>query len=155
MIGVSIVPCNWLQIMRTRSIPCTRVAARHLQEFVEEGQGTSYAISRKHLKIDFAEFEYGIYKRRLLAGQTEDSDDWKVGHPILFPDTLAVGSGGGDLWKMHAYQIRVPMDDEHTAHYWYTAYVPPPGVRVPEHLLERVRSTRCRTSTSAAPTCSI
>jgi len=110
----------------------------HLQEFVEEQAGTHYTISRKHLKIDFAEFEYGIYKRRLLEGSSEQSDDWKVGHPILFPDILAVGSGGGDLWKMHAYQMRVPIDDENTLHFWYNAYEPPAGVRVPAHLLARV-----------------
>jgi len=77
-----------------------RMAARKYQEFWEEQRGSKYAISRKHLKIDFAEFEHGMYKRRLLAGASEESDDWKVGHPVLFPDILAVGSGGGKLWKM-------------------------------------------------------
>jgi 5,5'-dehydrodivanillate O-demethylase len=51
---------------------------------------------------------------------------------------LAVGSGGGHLWKVLAYQIRVPTDDEHTMHYWYFAFEPPAGVDVPSHLLERV-----------------
>jgi len=95
-----------------------------LQEFVEErqGLGLTYQISRKHLKIAFKEFAYGIYKRRLLEGASEDSDDWQVGHPILFPNILAVGSGGGALWKVHSYQMRVPIDDEHSQHYWYMAY---------------------------------
>jgi len=140
MIGQTVVPCNWLQIMENSLDPVhTEWLHGHLQEFVEEQQGNHYAISRKHLKIDFAEFEYGIYKRRLLEGSTEDSDDWKVGHPVVFPDILAVGSGGGDLWTMYAYQMRVPMDDTHTLHLWYTAYLPPRGMRVPQHLLDRVR----------------
>jgi 5,5'-dehydrodivanillate O-demethylase len=109
-----------------------------LQEFIEEQKGSKYSISRHHLAIDFAEFEYGIYKRRLLEGAGEDSDDWKVGHPVLFPNVLAVGSGGGDLWTMHEYQMRVPVDDENTMHYWYTSYEAPPGVEVPRELLDRV-----------------
>jgi 5,5'-dehydrodivanillate O-demethylase oxygenase subunit len=133
------VPCNWLQVMENSLDPVhTEWLHGKLQEFVEEKKGNTYAISRKHLKIDFAEFEYGIYKRRLLEGSSEDSDDWKVGHPVLFPNILAVGSGGGKLWKMCAYQIRVPMDDTHTMHYWYTSYAPPAGVEVPQYLRDEV-----------------
>jgi 5,5'-dehydrodivanillate O-demethylase oxygenase subunit len=137
----NVVNCNWLQIMENSVDPVhTEWLHGALLEFVEEknGNGTKFAISRKHLKIDFAEFEYGVYKRRLLEGASEDSDDWRVGHPVLFPNILAVGSGGGALWKVHSYQIRVPIDDEHTMHYWYAAYEPPEGVDVPRHLLERV-----------------
>jgi 5,5'-dehydrodivanillate O-demethylase oxygenase subunit len=138
-IGWSPVRCNWLQVMENSLDPVhTEWLHGHLQEFIEEQRGSKYSISRKHLKIDFAEFEYGIYKRRLLAGAGEDSDDWRVGHPVLFPNVLAVGSGGGDLWTMHEYQMRVPVDDENTMHYWYSAYVPPPDADVPRRLLERV-----------------
>ena len=131
-----------------------------LESFVEEQHGTKFAISRKHLKIDFAEFEFGLYKRRLLEGASEDSDDWRVGHPVLFPNILAVGSGGGNLWTVHSYQIRVPMDDEHTMHYWYTAYPAEPRRgrrRYRRHLLDRVPVLRdAGTSTSrTASICSI
>jgi 5,5'-dehydrodivanillate O-demethylase len=139
MIGWAPVACNWLQAMENSLDPVhTEWLHGKLQEFVEEKQGNTYTNSRKHLKIDFAEFEYGVYKRRLLAGSTEDSDDWKVGHPVLFPNILAVGSGGGDVWKFHAYQLRVPVDDEHTMHYWYNVYEPPAGTDVPHRLFERV-----------------
>jgi 5,5'-dehydrodivanillate O-demethylase len=139
MAGWAPIKCNWLQIMENSLDPVhTEWLHGKLQEFLEEKQGNTYTISRKHLKIDFAEFEYGIYKRRLLAGHSEDSDDWRVGHPILFPNILAVGSGGGDLWKMHAYQMRVPVDDTHSMHYWYMAYEAPAGTTVPQHLLDSV-----------------
>ena len=139
MIGWAPVASNWLQIMENSLDPVhTEWLHGHLQEFLEERRATKYAISKHHLKIDFAEFEYGIFKRRLLAGASEDSDDWRVGHPILFPNILATGTGGGDLWTMQEYQMRVPIDDEHTMHYWYTAYEPPPGVEVPRHLIDRV-----------------
>jgi 5,5'-dehydrodivanillate O-demethylase len=138
-IGKAIVPCNWLQIMENSFDPIhTEWLHGHLQEFHEEERGSRYAISRKHLQIAFEEFEYGVYKRRLLAGAPADSDDWKIGHPVIFPNTLAVGSGGGRLWTMHVYQLRVPIDDENTMHLWYTAYQAPEGVEIPPHLLERI-----------------
>ncbi|MCL6564478.1 MAG: aromatic ring-hydroxylating dioxygenase subunit alpha, partial [Firmicutes bacterium] len=31
----------------------------------------------------------------------------------------------------HMFQIRVPMDDTHTYHLWYSCFVPPAGVAVP------------------------
>jgi 5,5'-dehydrodivanillate O-demethylase oxygenase subunit len=141
MIAWAPIACNWLQCMENSLDPVhTEWLHGKLQEFVEERRGAEnrYTISRKHLKIDFAEFEYGVYKRRLTEGSSEDSDDWRIGHPVLFPNILAVGSGGGNLWKMHAYQMRVPVDDEHTMHYWYHAYEAPHGTDVPRELLERV-----------------
>ena len=50
---------------------------------------------------------------------------------MLFPNILAVGSGGGNVWKFHAYQMRVPIDDQQSMHYWYIAYEPPADVEVP------------------------
>jgi 5,5'-dehydrodivanillate O-demethylase len=141
-IGQAEIPCNWLQIMENSLDPVhTEWLHGKLQEFVEEKSGfagTHYQISRKHLKIAFEEFKYGVYKRRLLQGASEDSDDWRVGHPVLFPNILAVGSGGGNVWTFHAYQMRVPIDDQTSMHYWYIAYEPPAGADVPQRLLDHV-----------------
>jgi 5,5'-dehydrodivanillate O-demethylase len=141
MVGTTLVPCNWLQIMENSLDPVhTEWLHGHLQEWVEEqrsGVKPSYAISRHHVNIAFEEFEYGIYKRRLMQGQSDDVDDWRVGHPVMFPNILAVGSAGG-LWTMYAFQIRVPTDDTNTMHYWYTAFAPPAGADVPRHLLDEV-----------------
>lgn len=137
-VGKAVIPCNWLQIMENSVDPLhTEWLHGRLYEFLRERDGVQVAISKHHAKIAFDEFEYGIIKRRLLVGQSEDSDDWKVGHPVVFPTTLAVGSGGG-LWQQYVFQIRVPVDDTHTMHYWYHAYMPPIGARVPKHLLENV-----------------
>jgi 5,5'-dehydrodivanillate O-demethylase oxygenase subunit len=137
MVGKVVVPCNWLQIMEN-SVDAVHTEWLHgkLYEFVHETDKVTVALSRHHVKIGFDEFEFGIVKRRLMEGQKEDCDDWTVGHPILFPTMLAVGSGGG-LWQHYAFQIRVPMDDTNTMHYWYHAYVPPAGAVVPQHLLDR------------------
>lgn len=138
MVGRNTVACNWLQIMENSLDPVhAEWLHGNFQEFVEERLGARYTMSRKHLKIDFAEFEHGIYKRRLIEGASEDGDDWRIGHPVLFPNMLSAGSGGGGLWKMHLYQIRVPVDDVHTLHYFYSVYEPPAGVSVPAHLVGR------------------
>jgi 5,5'-dehydrodivanillate O-demethylase len=85
---------------------------------VPEGQITG---NFDHEKIGFDEFQHGIIKRRVLAGQTEDHPNWRIGHPILFPNVLRVGSN---------FQYRVPVDDTHTLHIWFTAYPQPPGETV-------------------------
>jgi len=141
MVGRALVPCNWVQIMENSHDPVhTEWLHGHLQEFVEEqrdGVRPSFAISRHHVKIAFDEFKYGIYKRRLYEGQSEDADDWRVGHPVFFPNTLAVGSIHNG-WRRYLFQIRVPMDDEHTMHYWYSAYTVRPEIEIPDALLANV-----------------
>jgi 5,5'-dehydrodivanillate O-demethylase oxygenase subunit len=137
-IGQAVIPCNWLQIMENSVDPIhAEWLHGHLYQFLREGDGVKVAIAKRHVKIAFDETEYGIVKRRLLEGQTEESDDWKVGHPIVFPNILAVGSGGG-LWRQYVFQIRVPIDDTHTQHYWHHSYIPPAGADVPARLLEQV-----------------
>ena len=85
---------------------------------VPEGQITG---NFDHEKIGFDEFKHGIINRRVLGGQTEDHPNWRIGHPILFPNVLRVGSN---------FQYRVPVDDTHTLHIWFTAYPQPPGETV-------------------------
>jgi 5,5'-dehydrodivanillate O-demethylase len=82
-----------------------------------ENTEQAQVLTKKHLKVGFDAFEFGIIKRRVLEGGTEEDDDWKVGHPLVFPVTLLVGGGG-----LHQFQIRVPIDDTHTWHIWYTTY---------------------------------
>jgi 5,5'-dehydrodivanillate O-demethylase len=141
MLGQALVPCNWLQVMENSCDPVhTEWLHGHLQEFVEEqrdGIKPSFAISRHHVAIAFDEFEYGLYKRRLYEGQSEDADDWKVGHPVFFPNVLAVGSKR-DGSRTYSFQIRVPVDDTTTMHYWYNAYTLHPDVEIPAHMRDGV-----------------
>jgi 5,5'-dehydrodivanillate O-demethylase len=130
-IGYQTIPCNWLQIMENSLDPI------HLEwlhgryfEYLFEQQGRSeeeWNISKHHVKIGFDEFEHGIIKRRVLEGQTEESEDWAVGHPVVFPNMLRVGDLGA-----HSFQIRIPMDDYNTYHIWYTCFVPAEGIEIPE-----------------------
>lgn len=124
-IGYAMIPCNWLQIMEN-SVDPTHVEWLHGHHMAEQRKKqhlpvpTHYA--RHHKKIGFDLFEYGIVKRRVLEGGSENDDDWKVGHPLIFPCTLRVGTQG-----QHRFQIRVPVDDTHTLHFWYSCYQPAEG----------------------------
>lgn len=140
MMGRVVLPVNWLQIMENSLDPIhTEWLHGHHYEFIKEQEGVKVAISTHHEKIDFKEFEYGMTKHRLLQGHSEDSDDWQIGHPIVFPNMLAVGNGS-EATRYYSFQIRVPVDDEHTLHLWYNAYIPPKGADVAPRLLEKVHT---------------
>jgi len=128
-IGRAQLPCNWLQIMEN-SVDPTHVEwlhGHHLgQVRAAEGREPPQHYRRHHTKIGFDVFPYGIIKRRVVAGGSEADDDWRIGHPLIFPCMLRVGARG-----QHRFQIRVPVDDTTTMHYWYSCYRPRPGVTVP------------------------
>ena len=87
-----------------------------------DGGGPLPVVTKKHVKVAFEVFEHGILKRRVLEGHTEEDEDWKVGHPLVFPHMLRVGAAG-----LATFQIRVPIDDENTWHVWYQTYRPDGG----------------------------
>lgn len=129
-IGQALLPCNWLQIMENSVDPLHLewLHGHHLAHVRErEGQRGPTRYRRRHVRIGFDVFEHGIVKRRVLEGGSEEDDDWRIGHPLVFPLMLRVGSGA-----QHRFQIRVPVDDTHTRHYWYSCYRVPDGVEVPE-----------------------
>jgi 5,5'-dehydrodivanillate O-demethylase len=133
-IGEALIPCNWLQIMEN-SVDPTHVEWLHGHHlaWVRTSKGlTAPTHYRKHqTRIGFDRFRYGIIKRRLLEGGSEQDDDWRVGHPLLFPLMVRVGAG-----RQHRLQLRVPVDDTHTRHYWYACYRTAPGQDTPkqEHI---------------------
>jgi 5,5'-dehydrodivanillate O-demethylase len=118
------LPCNWLQCMDNAADPV------HF-EFLHAAFG-NYTLKKlgrpagmtqaRHLKIEFDVFRYGIMKRRLLEGAPEDSDEWRVGHPLIFPNLLAVGDEG-----TATLQYRVPVDDTHTLQIAYRTTKRKPG----------------------------
>jgi 5,5'-dehydrodivanillate O-demethylase len=119
-IGWSILPCNYLQIMEN-SLDQTHVEWLHrrFDNYVLQRKGRDdlkYEV-RHHEKIGADVFEYGIVKRRMWKGGTEQDPEWRIGHPVLFPNILLNGA--------QTLQIRVPIDDEHTMHWWYPARVMP------------------------------
>ena len=130
-IGHSMLPCNWLQIMENAVDPY-HVEALHGNyfEFIAKWQDIPMPSAfggNKHEKVAFDPFEHGIIKRRLLVGQSEEDDDWKIGHPLVFPYKMWVGGNG--VFQM---QIRVPVDDTHTHMIFYTVHAPEGG-EIPEN----------------------
>jgi 5,5'-dehydrodivanillate O-demethylase oxygenase subunit len=106
------LPCNWLQCM-DNSLDPTHFEHLHgaYGNYMMQRLGKPPMLNtQRHIKIDFDLFEYGIYKRRLLAGQREDVSDWTKGTPILFPNILAGVAIDGSA----GYQFRVPVDDSHS-----------------------------------------
>ena len=121
-IGWAIVPCNWMQMMEN-SLDPTHVEWLHrrFDNYVMERLGRTDLNHdvQHHAKIGFDVFQFGIVKRRVWQGGSEEDPEWKYGHPILFPNILANSSS--------SFQIRVPLDDEHTIHWWYNSREPRDG----------------------------
>lgn len=119
-VGHSVLPCNWLQIMEN-SVDPHHVEFLHGRYFEFLGNKKGFeapkSFQKKHVKVGFDAFEYGIIKRRLLEGQSEANDDWAVGHPLVFPHSMRVGGGGIDQM-----QIRVPIDDTTTWAMFYSTH---------------------------------
>ncbi len=114
-IAITELPCNWLQCQENSLDPVhTEWLHSYWTRYQQRAAGLTENVrgeSAPHERISFDLFEHGIIKRRVLKGLGEDHDLWKVGHPILFPNILQVGSP-----QKLTMQFRVPVDDEHTLH---------------------------------------
>lgn len=128
-IVVQVIDCNWVQIMENSVDPYHTEYLHALQTlYRQERMGRQIAKADgetamlRHTKIGFDRYERGIIKRRVLEGQTEEGDAWRIGHPVIFPNLLKVGSEG-----RYNMQFRVPMDDTHTFHVRLNAVVPRDG----------------------------
>lgn len=123
-IGISRMPCNWLQVAENTMDP-VHIEYLHMMytNYVRKRKGMPSIPLRKHKKLAFELFEYGIIKKRLWEGDSEDSPEWTTGHPQLFPGTAMVSYHDG--WVQ--FQIRVPVDDTNTIAYWYNARPRKPG----------------------------
>jgi len=129
-VGRAVIPCNWLQIMENSVDPVHLewLHGHHLSSIRgREGATVPSHYPRRHERIGFSPFRWGIIKRRIVSGGSEADEDWRVGHPLVFPTMVRVGAAG-----QHRFQIRVPIDDTNTAHYWYSCYRLPPGAPAQE-----------------------
>jgi 5,5'-dehydrodivanillate O-demethylase len=131
-IAIAHLPCSWLQCQEN-SLDSTHTehlhgyAGRYFKQllngeepdFQRGGSGTN----GWHTRIGFDAFEHGIIKRRVVRGQDESHPQWSVGHPVLFPNILWVGS---------TLQFRVPSDDTHTLHISLYTWRAAPGTEPPQ-----------------------
>ena len=140
-VGIVELPCNWLQCMENSMDP-VHLEWLHGYWGVRQQQDkavrlglaeadTFPTVPRRHQKIGFDLFDYGLVKRRVVEGTTEQDHDWAIGHPVLFPNILFVGSVVNCT-----LQYRVPVDDEHTMHLTWFFYRAAEGAEPPRQ--ERV-----------------
>lgn len=115
-IGHTVTACNWLQTVENILDP-VHVEWLHgvFRNYAAERTGKRERQRKRvrHRKIAFDIAEYGIIKRRLLEGETEEADDWRIGHWLVFPSTQK----GPDMLR-----FRVPVDDQHTAQWYYSIH---------------------------------
>jgi 5,5'-dehydrodivanillate O-demethylase oxygenase subunit len=115
-VGYTLTACNWMQTVENILDP-VHVEWLHgvFRTYAAERTGRPDGRRKRirHQKIAFDLAEYGIIKRRLLEGETEDADDWRVGHWLIFPSTQK----GPDMLR-----FRVPVDETHTAQWYYSIH---------------------------------
>jgi 5,5'-dehydrodivanillate O-demethylase oxygenase subunit len=119
-IGWAVIPCNWLQISENSLDPVhVEWLHQYFCNYVMDhlGRPEEQREPSHHRFVDFTEFEHGIIKRRLCDDETEDVEEWAVGHPHVFPNMLKSGSV-----RHPVFQIRVPLDDTHTTYFWYSCH---------------------------------
>ena len=128
-IGYAVLPCNWLQCQENSLDPVHLewLHVRFANYVLDRLERPELHIKhKKHARIGFDEFEYGIVKRRIVDGGSEQDTSWKDGHPVVFPNMLRQGASGdgqpGIGLTGPSFQIRVPIDDTHTGHWWVSSY---------------------------------
>ncbi|MFI5266150.1 MAG: Rieske 2Fe-2S domain-containing protein [Chloroflexota bacterium] len=107
-VGITNLPINWLTLAENQMDPfhLDYLHTRYMNYVMKKQGKAKIAEERRHLDIAFDVWEYGIMKRRLLEGDDPlTSEEWLVGHPLLFPNTLALG---GERPRLG---YRVPVDD--------------------------------------------
>jgi len=133
-IAITVLPCNWLQCQENSLDPVhTEWLHGYYGDWVRsqedertDGSARPQGQRAGHRRIRFEPFKYGIIKHRLVEGADETHDDWTIGHPILFPNILLVGSP-----ERATLQFRVPIDDEHTFHVSLYTWRAAPGHSAP------------------------
>jgi 5,5'-dehydrodivanillate O-demethylase len=128
-VGVTDLPSSWL-FAADNSMDPMHLEHLHMRymNWVRARKGEPPLQVRRHAKIDFEVFEYGILKKRLWEGDSEDTEEWRVGHPLILPGTLFLPYSA--TWVR--FQFRVPVDVDRTRLYWYDAREPNAGEAVSE-----------------------
>jgi 5,5'-dehydrodivanillate O-demethylase oxygenase subunit len=108
------IPCNWVQCQEN-SIDPVHFEWMH-RNWTSRLNGEVGNYGKKHVKIDFKEFDYGFTYHRLVEGMPDTHERWTVGRVCLWPNCLGP--------NQH-FEWRVPMDDENTLSvHWHFTPVP-------------------------------
>ena len=149
-----LVRCNWLQIMENSMDP-VHLEWLHgkLYEFVQEqrGETTAFAVHRirtsRSRNSSEACTSAGCSKRQLASTRPTGPSVTRSSSRPRSPSVKPADSGASTRCRS-----ALPLDDTHTMHYWYGAFVPPAAsVEIPAHMLDiAARPSTSRSSTSTA-----
>jgi 5,5'-dehydrodivanillate O-demethylase len=128
-VGRAILPCNWLQIMENSvdpgaprmapRPPSRRRARRRRRAGADPVPAPARGDRLRRLPVRHREAARARGRQsrgRRLARRA----------PARVPVHGRVGAQ-----RQHRFQIRVPVDDTHTLHFWYSCYLPRPGAPEP------------------------
>lgn len=140
-IGVAILDCNWLQCQENTGDPTHGVYLHGYQmQYALEKMGEHERLTA--MGDDFTKRAFGI--KDLYAHETEygmekgviyskelgaEKDEVSRHSTVIFPFYTEQNAAGAP-WS--EFQIRVPIDDEHTYHIAYNCYAAPNGVEAPK-----------------------
>ncbi|MEE8518594.1 MAG: Rieske 2Fe-2S domain-containing protein [Dehalococcoidia bacterium] len=145
-IGITEIPCNWLQCHENTGDPTHSVWLHgELFKYVLKKQGklderagdakmhTLYSRIKAGIGIESLyafPTQYGIEKGiKYSKALGADRDEAHRHATVIFPFFTQTGEMSS---VRHEFQIRVPIDDTHTYHIAYGCYTAPPEVKAPE-----------------------
>jgi 5,5'-dehydrodivanillate O-demethylase oxygenase subunit len=97
------IPCNWMQCQENSIDPVHFEWMHYNWSLRQKGELGPYA--KRHVRIDFKEFDYGFTYHRLVEGMPETHPRWAIGRICLWPNCLG---------PLKHFEWRVPIDDENT-----------------------------------------
>ncbi len=140
-IGYAVLNANWLQCQENTGDPTHGVYLHgHLLKYTLEKMGDQDRLSRMSAGFERAGVgikdlyvhptPYGMEKGVIFSKELGADADRKTRHStVIFPFYTEQNAAGAP-WS--EFQIRVPIDDEHTYHISYNCYAAPPGVEAPK-----------------------
>ena len=140
-IGYAVLNANWLQCQENTGDPTHGIYLHgHLMKYTLEKMGAVDRLERfkndqfMRAAVGIADLyvhstEYGMEKGVVYSKELGADEDKRTRHStVIFPFYTEQNAAGAP-WS--EFQIRVPIDDEHTYHINYSCYAAPPGVEAP------------------------
>ena len=140
-IGYAVLNANWLQCQENTGDPTHGIYLHgHLMKYPLEKMGAVDRLERfkndqfMRAAVGIADLyvhatAYGMEKGVVYSKELGADEDKRTRHStVIFPFYTEQNAAGAP-WS--EFQLRVPIDDEHTYHINYSCYAAPPGVEAP------------------------
>lgn len=112
-ISLAVIPCNWYQCQENSIDPVHFEWLHNTWAKVQAGQEPN---PRRHTRVGYDDFDYGLYYHRIMEGEHEASRNWRLLRLCIMPNLFIPVS--------HC-EYRVPIDDFNTLSVvWHFTPVP-------------------------------